>query len=265
MKAKANGIEVNYELHGKEGAPWLVLSHSLACSVRMWDEQIAAFKDRCRVLAYDTRGHGASDAPAGQYTLELLADDLKGLLDHLRISRAHFCGLSMGGMIGQTFALRYPGVFASLALADTTSRFSPEVWPLWQERIRTAESQGMDALVEPTLARWLTEPYRKSNPGPTQRVARLIASTPVPGYVGCCHAIPKINLTARLKEIRCPVLVIVGEQDPGTPVAMAREIHENAPGSRLAVLPNAAHLANIEQPALFNRALGEFLSSPASA
>ncbi|MGH6949850.1 MAG: 3-oxoadipate enol-lactonase [Vitreimonas sp.] len=261
MKTKANGIEINYELHGKEGAPWLVLSHSLACSVRMWDEQIAALGDRYRILAYDTRGHGASDAPPGPYTLELLADDLKGLLDHLRISRAHFCGLSMGGMIGQTFALKYPGVFASLALADTTSRFSAEVWPLWQERIRTAESQGMGPLVEPTLGRWLTESYRKANPGPAQRIARLIASTPVAGYVGCCHAIPKINLSARLKEIRCPVLVIVGEQDPGTPLAMAREIHENAPGSKLAVLPNAAHLSNLEQPAAFNRVLGDFLQA----
>ena len=105
MKAKTNGIDTNYELHGKEGAPWLVLSHSLACSVRMWDPQTEALKDRYRILAYDTRGHGGSGAPKGAYTLEMLADDLKALLDALGVRNPHYCGLSMGGMIGQTFAL----------------------------------------------------------------------------------------------------------------------------------------------------------------
>jgi len=261
MKAKTNGIETYYELHGKEGLPWLVLSHSLACSVRMWDEQIAAFRDRYRILAYDTRGHGGSDAPAGAYTLELLADDLKALLDHLRIARAHYCGLSMGGMIGQTYALKYPGTFATLTLADTTSRIPAEAVPVWQDRIRTAERQGMQPLVEPTLARWFTEPYRKAQPQTMRRIGDLIGSTPVAGYAGCCQAIPKINLTSRLKEIRCPILILVGEDDPGTPVAMSKEIHENAPGSKLVVLPRAAHLSNIEQSGGFNRALDEFLQT----
>jgi 3-oxoadipate enol-lactonase len=261
MKAQTNGIETYYELHGKEGMPWLVLSHSLACSTRMWDEQIAAFKERYRILAYDTRGHGSSQAPAGAYTLEQLADDLKALLDRLGISRAHYCGLSMGGMIGQTYALKYPGTFATLVLADTTSRMPADALPTWQDRIRSAETKGMQPLVEPTLARWFTEPYRKAQPQTMQRIGNLIGSTPVAGYVGCCHAIPKINLTARLKEIRAPILIIVGEDDPGTPVAMSKEIHENAPGSKLVVLPKAAHLSNIEQSAAFNRALEEFLKS----
>ena len=261
MKAQTNGIETYYELHGKEGMPWLVLSHSLACSTRMWDEQIAAFKDRYRILAYDTRGHGSSQAPAGAYTLEQLADDLKALLDHLGVSRAHYCGLSMGGMIGQTYALKHPGTFTTLVLADTTSRMPAEAQPAWQDRIRTAQEKGMQPLVEPTLARWFTEPYRKAQPQIMQRIGNLIGSTPVAGYVGCCHAIPQINLTARLKDIRTPILIIVGEDDPGTPVAMSKEIHENAPGSKLVVLPKAAHLSNIEQSAAFNRALDEFLKA----
>jgi len=261
MKAQTNGIETYYELHGKEGMPWLVLSHSLACSTRMWDEQIAAFKERYRILAYDTRGHGSSQAPAGAYTLEQLADDLKALLDRLGISRAHYCGLSMGGMIGQTYALKYPGTFATLVLADTTSRMPAEALPTWQDRIRSAETKGMQPLVEPTLARWFTEPYRKAQPQTMQRIGNLIGSTPVAGYVGCCHAIPQINLTARLKDIRTPILIIVGEDDPGTPVAMSKEIHENAPGSKLVVLPKAAHLSNIEQSAAFNRALDKFLKA----
>jgi 3-oxoadipate enol-lactonase len=259
MKTRANGIEINYEIHGKEGAPWLTLSHSLACSVRMWDPQIAALKDKYRILAYDTRGHGATEAPKGAYTLEQLADDLAALLKFLKIERTHFCGLSMGGMIGQTFALKYPGVFQTLTLADTTSRYPAEAAPVWADRVKTAEAKGMEPLAQPTLERWFTEPFRNSNPAMVDGIRKLILATPVAGYAGCCHALPKINATARLKEIKCPILVIVGEQDPGTPVAMAKEIHDNAPGSKLVVLPQAAHLANLEQPAAFTRALEEFL------
>lgn len=260
MKAKTNGIELYYEIHGRKGAPWLVFSHSLACSLRMWDSQVAAFASRCRVLAFDTRGHGQSSAPAGAYTLAQMAQDLKGLLDQLEVQRAHFVGLSMGGMIGQTFALAYPGIFATLTLADTTSRYPAEAAGSWSERIRIAETRGMEPLVEPTLARWFTAPFRKARPEVVARIAAQIAATPVSGYVGCCHAIPKIDLTARLKEIRCPILAIVGEQDAGTPVAMAREIQDNAPGAQLVVLPDAAHLSNIEQPEGFERALGELLA-----
>ncbi len=259
MKTRANGIDINYEIHGKEGAPWLTLSHSLACSVRMWDPQIAALKDSYRILAFDTRGHGGSEATKGAYTLELLADDLFFLLKELKISATHYCGLSMGGMIGQTFALKYPGVFQTLTLADTTSRYPAEAWPLWQERIKTAEAKGMEPLAQPTLERWFTEPFRKSSPAVVDSVRKLIVSTPVAGYAGCCNAIPKINLTARLKEIKCPILVIVGADDPGTPVSMAKEMHDNAPGSKLVILPSAAHLANLEQPEGFTKALRGFL------
>ncbi len=261
MKSRVNGIQVNYEIHGKEGAPWLVLSHSLACSVRMWDPQIAALKHSYRILAYDTRGHGASEAPTGAYTLELLADDLFFLLKELNIEKPHFCGLSMGGMIGQTFALKYPGVFKTLTLADTTSRYPAEAAPLWAERIKTVEANGMAPLAQPTLERWFTEPFRNRNPAAVDAIRELILATPAAGYAGCSHAIPKINLTARLKEIKCPILVIVGADDPGTPPAMAREIHDNAPGSKLVTLPQAAHLANLEQPEGFTRALRDFLNS----
>ena len=258
-KTTVNGIEVNYEIHGKEGAPWLVLSHSLACSVRMWDPQIAALKDSYRILAYDTRGHGASEAPKGAYTLELLADDLFFLLKELKITTAHYCGLSMGGMIGQTFALKYPGVFKTLTLADTTSRYPAEAAPVWADRVKTAEAQGMEPLAQPTLERWFTEPFRKANPAVVDGIRKLILATPVAGYAGCCHALPKINVTARLKEIKCPILVIVGADDPGTPPAMAREIHDNAPGSKFVILPAAAHLANLEQPEGFTKALRSFI------
>src|SRR6185369_3300559 len=167
----------------------------------------------------------------------------------------------MGGMIGQTFALKYPGVFQTLTLADTTSRYPAEAWALWQDRIKVVEAEGMRPLAQPTLERWFTEPFRKSSPAVVDDIRKLIVATPPAGYIGCSNAIPKINLTARLKEIQCPILVIVGADDPGTPVSMAKEIHDNAPGSKLVILPSAAHLANLEQPEGFTKALRSFLAS----
>lgn len=257
MKTKVNGIEIHYEIEGE--GPWVVMSHSLACDLTMWDPQVPALRTRYRVLRYDTRGHGGSSAPAGEYTLEELAADLKGLLDALGVSRAHFVGLSMGGMIGQAFALRYPGVLASLVLADTTSRRPPDAAKLWGERIAVARERGMGALVESTLARWFTEPYRRAHPEVMERIGRTIRQTPVAGFIGCCHAISRVDYLDRLKEIRVPALVIVGEQDPGTPPEAARAIHENLPGSELRVIASAAHLSNVEQAPAFNEALVGFL------
>jgi len=258
MKIRANGVEINYLVEGE--GPWITMSHSLACNLHMWDEQAAVLAKHFRVLRFDTRGHGASQAPKGAYTLEELADDLKGLLDALGVKQTHFVGLSKGGMIGQTFALKYPGILKTLVLADTTSRYPAEAAALWAERIKVAETQGMEPLVQPTLERWFTAPFRSANPGKVQRIADQIRTTPVAGYVGCSHAIPKINLSDRLREIDAPALVIVGEQDMGTPVAMAREIHESYPGSELVIIPSAAHLANVEQPGAFNAALADFLA-----
>ena len=258
MKIRANGIEISYLAEGD--GPWLAMSHSLACNLHMWDEQAAVLAKHFRVLRFDTRGHGGSDAPKGAYALEMLADDFKGLLDALGVKETHYVGLSLGGMIGETFALKYPGILKTLVLADTTSRYPAEAAPVWAERIKVAETQGMEPLVQPTLERWFTAPFRSANPAKTKRIGDMIRTTPVAGYVGCSHAIPKINLTARLHEIETPGLVIVGEQDGGTPPAMAREIHENYPGSELVVIPAAAHLSNVEQPGAFNSALADFLA-----
>jgi 3-oxoadipate enol-lactonase len=225
----------------------------------MWEEQARALKGRYRVLRFDTRGHGQSSAPAGAYTLEQLADDLKGLLDGLAIAATHFVGLSMGGMIGQVFALRHPAMVQSLVLCDTTSRYPAAAAPVWEERIKAVGAKGMEPMVAPTLERWFTAPFRARRRDLMDKVGTMIRSTPAPGYIGCCHAIPRINVTERLKEVRCPALVIVGEEDPGTPVEMAREIQAALPGAELAILSRASHLSNLEQPAEFNRALGGFL------
>jgi 3-oxoadipate enol-lactonase len=263
MKANVNGTEIYYELHGAEGAPWLVLSHSLACSTRMWDPQLEAFKATHRILNYDMRGHGQSGAPAGPYTLDMLADDVLALARSLKVQKATYCGLSIGGMIGQTLALRGGGPFERMVLCDTTHAQPPEALKQWEERIRIAESKGMAALAESTLERWFTEPFRKRNPPELQRIRALIEKTPVAGYVGCGRAIMGLNTTARLKDIRLPLLAITGEQDAAAPGT--RHIGEAVPGAKFVSIPNAAHIANLEQPEAFNRALREFLSSPSSA
>ncbi len=257
MKAKANGIEINYEVHGSEGAPWLVLSHSLACSVRMWDPQIEAFKGRYRILAYDMRGHGATSAPQGPYTLDLLADDVLELMKALKIPRATWIGLSIGGMIGQTLALRGATPFDAMVLADTTHTQPPEAIKQWEERIRIAQTQGMKALVPSTMERWFTEPFRGRPEA--QKIAALIAATPVAGFVGCGQAIMKLNTTARLKDIKLPVLAITGESDGAA--AGTKHIGQAIPGAKFVSIPQASHIANVEQPEAFTRALREFLSS----
>ncbi len=257
MKIKTNGIEINYEIAGE--GPWVTLSHSLACNLHMWDEQMAGLTKKYKVLRFDTRGHGLSGAPPGPYSLEQMADDVKGMLDALGIRQTHWVGLSMGGMIGETFALKYPGVFRSMVLADTTSRRPPNADQMWGDRITVAQTQGMEALVESTLARWFTEPYRNAHKDVMARIASDIRNTPVAGFVGCCQAIAKVDLLDRLKEIKCPALVMVGDQDHGTPPEMARQIHENLSGSELLIIPSAAHISNIEQTAVFNQAMFSFL------
>ncbi|MEZ5616373.1 MAG: 3-oxoadipate enol-lactonase [Rhodocyclaceae bacterium] len=257
VKIRANGIDLHCEVSGS--GPWLTLSHSLCCDVSMWQPQLAALERHFSVLRYDTRGHGQSDAPAGAYTFEQLTDDVLGLLDALQIGRTHFVGLSMGGMIGQHLALKAPDRIDRLVLADTTSRMPAEAQPLWAERIRIAQEQGMAAHVEPTLARWFTAPWRATHPEVVERIGDLIRDTPVAGYVGCAEAIARIDLTDRLPAVKAPTLVIVGRDDPGTPPAMSEAIAAAIPGARLEIIPDASHLSNIEQAEIFNRLLLDFL------
>ena len=263
MKTTVNGISVNYTLEGPANAPVVTMSHSLATDLSMWDPTVPALTGRFRVLRYETRGHGQTETPKGAYTLDQLADDALALLTSLGIQRTHWVGLSMGGMIGQTLALKAPQVFASLSLCDTSSRMPAETKPQWADRIKTAETQGMEPLVEPTLARWFTEPFRKSRKDIVDRVATMIRTTPPAGYAGCCHAISALDLTDKISAIKIPTIAIVGEDDPGTPVAAHKVISEKIAGSRLVILKSAAHLSNMEQPDAFNKALTGFLASVA--
>jgi len=259
MKITANGITMHYEMDGPESAPVVTLSHSLATDLSMWDPQVAVLKSGYRVLRYDTRGHGGTDAPEGPYTLEQLAEDVRALLQALRIPKTHFMGISMGGMIGQVLALKNPGMLQSLILCDTSSRIPEEALPIWEERIGLAQKQGMDALVESTTERWFTASFRRKPLPALDKIRGMIRTTPVKGYVGCSRAIMRLNLTERLREITLPSFIIVGEEDPGTPVAASQVIHEQIKGSELVILKSAAHLSNIEQQDAFNTAVMAFL------
>jgi 3-oxoadipate enol-lactonase len=260
MRITANGISMHYTLNGAAGAPVVTLSHSLATHLGMWEPQVAALAAQYRVLRYDTRGHGETDAPGGAYSLDLLAEDAKALLSALGIERTHFIGLSMGGMIGQLLALKHLEMLRSLILCDTSSRVPPEAKPMWDERIRVAETQGMEPHVEPTIGRWFTAPFLKGRPDVVEGVRSMIRGTKPQGYIGCGHAIKALDLTDQLQRISVPTLVIVGEDDPGTPVAAARTIHERITGSEFVILKSASHLSNIEQADAFNTAATAFLA-----
>jgi 3-oxoadipate enol-lactonase len=260
-RVHAHGIQIacRIERHADPARPWLVSAHSLASDHSMWRPQLDAFGADYSLLAYDLRGHGASSVPPGPYPLELLADDLEALLAACGIARCHFVGLSLGGMVGQMAALRHPARFASLTLADTTSRQPAGAPAVWDERLALVRAQGMAPLVAPTLERWFTPAFRAAQPGEVARIGALIAATPPAGYAGCAHAVVSVDLTDRLHRIACPVLVIVGRDDAGTPPAMADAIAASIPGARLVVLDDAAHLSNIEQAEAFNAALRAFL------
>lgn len=259
MYAINAGHRIFYTTAGSTG-PWVVLSHSLCCDHTMWEPQIEQLARHYRVLAYDTRGHGASDPWSSPYTLDDLAAEAIAVFDAAGIERAHFVGLSMGGMIGQTLGFSHPDRIASLVLANTSSRFAPEVAPVWDARIAAVRRDGMEAVVAPTIERWFTPPFVAAQPALMARISQLIRRTSVAGYTGCARAIARLDLSARLGEIRCPVLAIAGRQDPSTTLAMHEAIVSAIPGAELAVLDPAAHLSNFEQTRAFNDALTGFLA-----
>jgi len=205
------------------------------------------------------RGHGGTDAPAGAYTMELLTEDFVSLLDALKIDRVHFVGLSMGGMIAQSVGVRHADRLHSLCLCDTSASYPQEAQPVWRERIETAKKSGMGSLVEATMERWFTPSYLRQNPPMLGVIRSEFVKTRPEGFIGCCEAIRRFDLLSQLPKIDTPTLILVGEDDPGTPVSTAREIHQKIAGSILTVLPGARHLTNVEQKDAFNAALLNFL------
>jgi len=259
MQATVNGFRMNFVVEGPDAGPAVILHHPLATDLTIWDELAAALRPRYRVVRFDARGHGASAATSAPYDFALLGGDVVGLLDHLKIARAHFLGLSMGGMVGQHLGLEHPQRFASLILCSTSSRIPDEAKPLWDERVKIAREKGMASQVELALSRWLAASSMQSKPALVARMRRHIEATPVEGYAGWCQAIGGLNVTDRLKAIALPTRVIVGAEDPSTPPAAAQAIHRAIAGSDLVEVPGVSHQLQVEEPEAFNRHVLEFL------
>lgn len=259
MEITANGISIHHTLQGAEPAPVVTLSHSLATDLSMWEPQMDALLSSCRVLRYDTRGHGKTSVPPGPYSFDMLAEDAAALLDSLGIKKTVFMGISMGGMIGQVLGFKHRDLLSGLVLCDTMSRIPEEAKSIWAERIHAVQKEGMESQVESTIARWFTPAFREKSPEVVKKVEAMIRATGPEGYIGCAQAICELDLAERISAIKVPTLIIVGEDDPGTPVSASKEIHEKIKGSELVILKSAAHLSNIEQAEAFNSAVLNFL------
>lgn len=257
MRIKANGITFNYEVEGPAGAPTVVFSNSLATNLSMWDEQAAALKKSFRVLRYDQRGHGGTEATDGRYNFDLLVADVVALYDALSIKRAHFVGISMGGMTGLALAQKHPGRVDRLAACDCGPASSPASAQQWEERIAILEKDGIEPLVEATARRWFPPEFIEANPAVFQNACEMIRNTPVKGFIGCAGALANYDLRPGLPDIGVPTLLIVGTKDATVPGIKA--INAAVPGSKLVELEGAGHLSNLEQPAAFTSALQQFL------
>lgn len=255
---EANGISINYRFDGPEDGPVVMFSNSLISNYSMWDDQVEAITGAgYRMLRYDQRGHGGTDALDVTYSIEVFAADVVGLLDALNVGKVHFVGLSMGGFVAQLLGANYPDRILSLALCDTACVMPPR--ELWDGRIADAQAGGTEALADATLGRWFTAPYHESHPQEISRVRDMINASSVTGYIGCARAIRDMSQCDVLGLIKKPTTVIVGESDPACPVASAEVLHQGVEGSEYAIIKEAAHLPNIEKRDEFNSILLDFL------
>jgi 3-oxoadipate enol-lactonase len=262
-RCNVHGAAIAYRLQGPADAPVLMLGNSLAADLGMWNANLPALTSRFRVLRYDMRGHGASSAPPGPYTMELLADDAIALLDSLRIEQVHYVGVSLGGMVAQQLAVRYPNRIASVVLCATMSRQPAPA--AWDDRIALVRQSGMQAIAEPTLQRWFTAGFHESHPEAVDAVRQMILATPPEGYAGCAAAIRELAQDDLLPRITMPCMVMAGEHDGAATPAIAQAMAQRIPRAQLQLIAGAAHLPNIEQQAAFDTRLLAFLPQQATA
>jgi 3-oxoadipate enol-lactonase len=260
MHIKANGINIRYQVNGRADAPWLVFSNSLATELSMWDEQAAHLGNRYRVLRYDQRGHGGSEAPEGRYTFDTLIADAVALMDALAIERAHFCGLSMGGATAMGLAQHHPKRLDKVIVCDSPCASSAASAQQWEERIAIAKSQGMAVLADPTIARWFPAETVRANPPHLAKIRQMILTAPVNGFIGCAAALADHDFRSTIDLVTRPVLFLAGEKDGATPAAM-RQLQSQLPGSQFVELPGAGHISNLDRPGMFNSAVEDFLRS----
>ncbi len=258
-KIQANGASLVYTLEGPADKDIVILSNSLMSTMDMWTPQIPVLDNEFQILRYDSRGHGQSEITPGPYSISLLANDVLHLMDGLNIEKAHFVGLSVGGMVGQYLGAHHGDRFFSLTLCNTASEMP--IVDVWNERISTARSEGIEALFDATLQRWFTPSFLETKREDVDFVDKMIRTTQVDGYIASATAIRDMSLTAFLKYISIPTLVIAGREDPACPLEASEIIHEHVAGSKLVVIDEAAHLSNVEKVDVFNEALFGFLKS----
>ncbi len=252
---KLDGVSLHYIFDGTPEGPVLMFANSLGTDLDLWDEQTPVFSALFHTLRYDMRGHGKSSETPGEYTMEELADDALALMDALGVERAHFCGISLGGMVGMCLAERHPERIASLVLCATDCRIgTPEIW---EERITEVLNRGMTAIVDTVIERWFTEGFRKREPEKVAEIKMMLLDTMPVGYAGCCAAIRDADLCDALGRLSMPVLCIAGSEDPVIPPDAMQALARRIPGARLEVL-EAAHLVNVEARDAFNDTLLRF-------
>jgi 3-oxoadipate enol-lactonase len=254
--------KLHYQLEGNDGAPVLVLSNSLGTTLDMWLPQMPTLLEHFRVLRYDTRGHGQSEVTPGPYTMALLGSDVLSLLDHLKIGRAHFCGLSMGGMTGIWLGIHAAHRIDRLILCNTSAAIGvPEVW---NTRIAKVRQDGVNSIVDDVLSRWFTPDFLAHASAQVERVKAMLISSSVEGYVANCAAVRDMDQRADLAKISAPTLVIGGKHDKATPPEHGELIARSIPGARYVEL-NAAHLSNWEMAQGFTNQVLDFLLNKKAA
>jgi 3-oxoadipate enol-lactonase len=246
-------VRLHCEIQGPENAPVVVLANSLGATLSMWSPQVDPLSEKFRVVRFDTRGHGGSPVPPGPYTIEELADDVVELLDHLELERVHYVGLSLGGMIGMRLAAGHPDRVDKLTLLCTSALLGPP--QLWHDRVAKVRASGTASIAEAVVARWYTEPFQAKHPEVIAAARKMVGDTPPDGYSACCEAIASMDLTADLPRITAPTLAIAGADDMATPPDHLARIVAAIPDAELLVVPEAAHLANDEQPELITAAI----------
>jgi 3-oxoadipate enol-lactonase len=252
-----DGCRLSYSLDGNPQAPALMFSNSLGTTYELWEPQVARLSSAFRVIRYDTRGHGDSDAPKGTYTIEMLGLDALAILDAAGAPRAHVCGLSLGGLTAMWLGIHAPDRVESLILASTAARICDALF--WQERIELVKSSGIRPLAEASMGRWFTDAFRSAHPDIVARHRRMLESSPAEGYASCCAALRDTDLRGEIGGIAAPTLVIAGRHDPVTPPAGADAIRTRIRDARLTEL-DAAHLANVEQADEFNERVLAFIN-----
>jgi 3-oxoadipate enol-lactonase len=252
-----DGCRIYVQVEGREDAPALMLSNSLGTNLSMWDDQVDEFAKHFRVIRYDRRGHGQSAVPPGPYSMERFGRDVIAVLDALGIEKTNWCGLSMGGMVGQWLGANAPERIEKLILSNTNLHYAEKAF--WNDRIKAVKEKGLEPLVEPNMQRWFTEGFRASAPAEMARMKEMFLATSPLGYVASCEAIRDMDFTASNPRITAPTLVIVGKQDPATPPAAGEAIAKQIKGAKVAAL-DAAHIANIEQPKAYTETVLNFLN-----